>query len=176
MKLCLLALTLLLSPPPNGVRTTPDQLIPAAQRKPAADFTLPDNYGRPLTLSAYKGKVVLLDFWATWCGGCKLELPWYIQFDRQYRDHGLAVVGVSMDDDGMKVVKPFLARKHILYPVVIGSETLGKSFGLGQMPLTLLIDRQGRIALAHPGVVDRTDFERHIQQLLREPGRRTALS
>ena len=169
MKLYLIALSLLLSaqhPLPTDVKTTPDSMIPAPERKLAPDFTLMDNTGHPLTLSAYKGKVVLLDFWATWCGGCKLELPWYIQFDKQYRGKGLAVVGVSMDDEGMKVVKPFMAEKHMDYPVVIGSEALGKRFNLGEMPLTLLIDRQGRIAVAHAGVVDRDDFEHHIQQLL----------
>jgi peroxiredoxin len=152
---------------PTDVKTRPDVMIPAAERKPAPDFTLIDNNGRPLTLSAYKGKVVLLDFWATWCGGCKLELPWYIAFDKQYRGRGLAVIGVSTDDEGMKIVKPFMAEKHITYPVVIGSDALQRSYDLDAMPLTLLIDREGRIAVSHAGVVDRVDFEKHIQELLR---------
>ena len=96
-----------------------DTLVPSAQRKTAPDFTLLDNKGAPLTLSTYKGKVVLLDFWATWCHGCKQELPWYIDFDRRYRREGLAVIGVSMDDGGMGVVRPFLAQKQIRYRVVI---------------------------------------------------------
>ncbi|SFR96819.1 Peroxiredoxin [Granulicella pectinivorans] len=168
--LCLLALVLSAHgqhPLPTDVKTTPDVLIPAAQRRIAPDFTLTDNRGTPLTLSAYKGTVVLLDFWATWCGGCKLELPWYIEFDREYRERGLAVIGVSTDDDGMKIVKPFMSEWHMDYPVVIGTPVMEKSFGLGQMPLTLLIDREGRIALSHAGVVDRVDFEKHIRELLR---------
>ncbi len=151
---------------PSNPVTTPDTLIPEAQRKPAPDFTLISANGHPLTLSAYKGKVVLLDFWATWCGGCKLELPWYIEFDTRYRSRGLAVVGISMDEGGMAVVKPFLTQKHIRYPVVIGSEGLGKQYNLTLMPMTLLLDRKGRIAVSHSGVVNRTDFEAHIRELL----------
>jgi peroxiredoxin len=166
MKLYLAALILLLQHPlPTNVKTHPDVLIPIAERVPAPDFTMPDQKGHPLTLSSFKGKVVLLDFWATWCGGCKLELPWYIAFDAQYRGQGLATIGISMDDDA-KVVPHFLAERHIVYPIVTGSEALGQRFHLGEMPLTLLIDREGRIALAHAGVVDRVNFEHHIQQLL----------
>ncbi len=111
--------------------------------------------------------MVLLDFWATWCGGCKLEIPWYIEFDHKYRSKGLAVIGVSMDDEGMKVVKPFLAEKKIDYPVVIGNEELASRYGLTNMPMTLLIDRDGKIAVSHTGVVDKGNFESNIQTLLK---------
>jgi len=153
-------------PLPSEVHTSPDVLIPESQRKVAPDFTLTDATGLPITLSQLRGKVVLLDFWATWCGGCKLEIPWYMEFDKRYRADGLAVIGVSTDDEGMKVVKPFLAQRHIEYPVVIGNEAMEKSFGLGAMPLTLLIDRKGKIAVSHSGVVDKDDFEMHVRQLL----------
>jgi cytochrome c biogenesis protein CcmG/thiol:disulfide interchange protein DsbE len=140
------------------------------QRKPAPDFSLKDANGRTITLSAYKGKVVLLDFWATWCGGCKVEIPWYVEFDKKYRARGLAVIGVSMDDQGMKVVKPFLAQKGIEYAVVIGNEALAKKYNLESMPLTLLIDRNGRIAVSHAGVVNKDEFESRIKELLLERG------
>jgi peroxiredoxin len=127
-------------------------------------------------LSDFRGKVVLLDFWATWCGGCKLEIPWYMEFDKKFRGQGLAVIGVSMDEEGWKVVRPFLARKvdaetggntAMQYPVVIGNDTLAKEYNLTSMPMTLLIDREGRIALSHTGVVNKDDFQSHILQLLK---------
>src|SRR5215471_18245094 len=77
--------------------------------QPAPDFTLSDSTGSPIKLSAYKGKVVLLDFWATWCTGCKVEIPWYMEFQIKYGKDGLTAIGVSMDEDGGKAVKPFLA-------------------------------------------------------------------
>jgi len=153
-------------PLPTDVKGTPDVLTPVSGRKTAPDFTLTDAQGKPVTLSAYKGKVVLLDFWATWCGGCKVEIPWYVEFDKRYREKGLVVIGVSLDEEGMKVVKPFLEKRHIDYPVVIGSDALGQEFGLQSMPLTLLIDRNGKIAVAHAGIVDKGNFESHIRELL----------
>ena len=154
-------------PAPDPLSGTPDTLIASAKRQAAPDFTLRDLQGQPITLSHLKGKVVLLDFWATWCGGCKVELPWYAEFDRKYRERGLAVVGVSMDDGGPEMVKTFLAQKGIAYPVVIGNEALGDRFGLQSMPLTLLIDKGGRIAVSHGGIVNKASFEEHIQSLLR---------
>ena len=86
-----------------------EPLIAERQRKLAPNFILTDAKGDTINLSAYKGKVVLLDFWATWCGGCKTEIPWYMEFDSKYKDRGLAVIGVSMDEDGWKSVRPFMA-------------------------------------------------------------------
>jgi thiol-disulfide isomerase/thioredoxin len=85
-------------------------LQPANERKPAPEFTLQDSSGRTVQLKDYHGKVVLLDFWATWCHGCKQEIPWFSEFEKTYGAQGLAVVGVSMDEEGWKVLKPFLAE------------------------------------------------------------------
>ncbi len=144
-------------------------LTPANSRKLSPDFTLADSKGGSIKLSDYKGKVVLLDFWATWCGGCKVEIPWYMEFQNKYKDKGLSVVGVSMDEDGWKSVKPFLAENKINYPIVIGNSDLGGQFGVSGLPLTLLIDRNGKIADSHAGMVDKDAFEREIQSLLKDP-------
>jgi peroxiredoxin len=153
-------------------------LVPPASRVAAPQFSLVDAEGKQINLAHLRGKVVLLDFWATWCGGCKLEIPWYMEFDQKYRKQGLAVAGVSMDDDGWKSVRPFLAKGidaetggniAMRYPVVIGNQDLAGRYHLSQMPMTLLIDRTGRIAISHTGVVDKTDFEAHIVELLKQP-------
>jgi peroxiredoxin len=157
-------------------KTAVDRLLPQASRAAAPDFSLPGADGKVITLSDYRGKVVLLDFWATWCGGCKVEIPWYMEFDERYRRQGLVVIGVSMDDDGWKAVKPFLAQTRdpetggntaMKYPVVIGNDGLAKQYNLASMPMTLLIDREGKIALSHTGVVNKADFEGNIVRLLR---------
>jgi cytochrome c biogenesis protein CcmG/thiol:disulfide interchange protein DsbE len=134
-------------------------------RDPAPSFSLINSKGAPVSLSQYKGKVVLLDFWATWCTGCKVEIPWYMQFSRKYKRDGLVVLGVAMDDN-WQPVKPFVKEKKMNYPVVLGNEEIAKQYGLISMPKTLLIDRDGRIAWSFTGIVDRDQFESQLKSLL----------
>jgi peroxiredoxin len=145
----------------------PAAITEAKLRKNAPGFALNDSTGAPVRLSGYKGKVVLLNFWATWCHGCKLEIPWFVEFESRFKDSGLDVIGVSMDDDGWKSVKPYLEQKKLNYPVVIGSEDLARQYGLTSMPMTVLIDRQGKIAALHTGVVDKAACEDEIRKLLK---------
>jgi len=88
------------------VRPQTDLLFEVNSRKPAPDFTLTDSKGASIKLSNYKGRVVLLDFWATWCEGCKVEIPWYMEFQKKYKESGLSVVGVSVDDDFDTLIWP----------------------------------------------------------------------
>ena len=139
-------------------------------RKPAPVLSLKDANGKSVKLSDYKGRVVLLDFWATWCTGCKLEIPWFMEFDKKYKSKGLSAMGIAVDEEGWRTVKAYLAEHPITYPIVLGDfDVLEKTFGLpASLPVTLLIDRQGRIAVTHPGVVDKKKFEADIAQLVGE--------
>jgi thiol-disulfide isomerase/thioredoxin len=168
-----LAVAALLAISIDGAQARPpaaigSDFIPASGRKMAADFTITDVNGKQIQLSRLKGRVVLLDFWATTCGGCKVELPWYVEFDSKYRGKGLSLVGLDMYGETAEVIKPFMVKWHMDYPVAIGTDELGDKFGLKEMPLTLLIDRSGRIAVAHSGIVDKATFEGELQRLLRE--------
>jgi peroxiredoxin len=153
---------------PAKAQTAESGLKPAAQRNPAPDFTLKDAAGRDVKLSDLKGKVVLLNFWATWCGPCKFEIPWFIEFEKQYKDQGFAVVGVSLDDEGWEVVKPYIEDKKVNYRVVVGTEDVSMKYGgVDSLPQTFLIDREGRIASVHVGLQPKSAFEDDIKALLR---------
>jgi peroxiredoxin len=144
------------------------ELVKPAARKPASEFSLPGRDGKAVKLSTLKGKVVLLDFWATWCTGCKVEIPWFIEFDKAYRAQGLAAVGVSMDDEGWKTIEPYLKAHPISYPIVAGNFDAAAPYGISALPVTVLIDRAGRVAARHVGVVDKKQFEAELKQLLAE--------
>ena len=141
---------------------------PDKDRRPAPDFALKDGDGKTVHLSDYKGKVVLLDFWATWCGPCKIEIPWFMDMERRDKDKGFEVLGVSMDDNGWEDVKPFLADLRVNYRVVIGNDETARVYGgVDALPTTFLIDRDGKIAAIHIGLTSRKDIEDGVEELLR---------
>jgi len=153
----------------SGVRAA-ESVKPEKDRHPAVDFTLKDADGKTVKLSDYKGKVVLLDFFATWCGPCKIEIPWFMEFERKHKDRGFSVLGVSMDDEGWEVVKPFLQDLNVNYRVVIGNDFTAQAYGgVDALPTTFLIDREGRIAAVHVGLAGKKDFENGIEKLLQSP-------
>jgi cytochrome c biogenesis protein CcmG/thiol:disulfide interchange protein DsbE len=154
-----------------GIRASASEKLAVAEpenRKDAPAFALSNAAGREIRLDDYRGEVVVLNFWATWCHGCKQELPWFVRFEKQYGSRGLTVIGASTDADGWKSVTPYLKKKPLNYPVVIADEKLTSAYGLGAMPMTVLIDRQGRVAASYAGVVDRSACDKAIQSLLRE--------
>lgn len=133
----------------------------------ASDFSLPDAQGKDIRLSDYRGKVVLLDFWTTYCGACNIEIPWFIEFQNTYKDRGFTVLGVSLDEQGWKVLRPFLEEKKVNYPVVLGGGEIADRYGIQALPTTFLIDRQGKITASHVGLIDKSQFEADIEALLR---------
>ncbi len=143
---------------------------PAAARKGAPDFELRDSAGKTAKLRDYRGKIVLLDFWATWCTGCKQEIPWFAGFQQKFGANRLAVVGVSLAEGGWPVLKPFLSSHPVPYRILLGDHDTAKHYGIEGMPDTFLIDRQGRIAAAYRGaLVDRVNLEKNIAALLAAP-------
>jgi len=139
---------------------------PGAEHRLAPDFTLPQLNGPELRLSSYRGKVVLLDFWATWCVPCREETPRLVELQQKYGDQGLQIIGVSMDDSP-EPARAFYQQFHMNYPVVMGNAAMGELYGgvLG-LPIAFLIGRDGRIYAKHIGATDAAVFEKDIRSLL----------
>jgi peroxiredoxin len=158
-----LALGACSSPPNMSLSTVKAQ----NDRKKAPEFALKDADGRTVRLSDFRGKVVLLNFWATWCPPCKLEIPWFIEFERKHKDQGFAVIGVSLDEDGWNSVKPFTSDLGINYRILLGDDSIAQLYGgIDSLPTTFLIDREGRIAAVHVGLVNKAKYEKDLQELL----------
>lgn len=158
----------------NSTRTVNAQVKATKDRKTAPDFDLKDVNGKVVHLSDFRGKAVLLDFWATWCGPCKIEVPWFIDFQRKYKDRGLVVIGVAMDDEGWKAVKPFLDEMKVNYRVVMGNDATADLYGgVEALPTTFVLDREGRIAKTHVGLSSKEDFEEEIEKILADPQQTT---
>ena len=138
-----------------------------ANAKPATDFTLPGLDGKAVKLSAYKGKVVLLNFWATWCGPCKAEIPGFVELQTQYKND-LVIVGLSVDDPADKA-KAFADQYKVNYPIVLGlghddiQDAYGPIYGI---PASFLISRDGKVCKRHLGIAPKSQFEREIKALL----------
>ena len=153
--------------PTAGERSGARAVKPDKDRKEAPDFALKDADGRTVRLSDYRGKVVLLNFWATWCGPCKIEIPWFMELEQENKDRGFAVLGVAMDEGGWDAIKPFLAELRVNYRTLLGTDMVAQQFGgVEALPTTFVIDREGRIASTHVGLASKSDYENDIKALL----------
>ena len=134
---------------------------------PAPDFTLEKLDGGSMKLSDLRGKAVLLNFWATWCGPCKIETPWLVELQNQYRSEGLQVVGVAMDDSGKDEIAKFAKDMGVNYPVLLGKEAVGDAYGgVPALPETFFIGRDGKIVDRIIGLKGRADIEDSIKKAL----------
>ena len=157
----------------TGIFSTAGEAAGAGACDPAAkpanlNFTLKDVAGKDVSLASFKGKVILLDFWATWCGPCKIEIPWFMEFQQKYRDKGLVVVGISSDDP-LDKLKPFVAAQKFNYVILqgLGRDDVHDAFGpIWGLPTTYLISRDGKLCKKHMGLAPKEQFEKEILGLL----------
>ena len=144
---------------PSGAGKLQGQLAP--------DFSLSSVDGPTLKLSDYRGKAVLLNFWATWCEPCKIEMPWFVDMQKKYGPQGLQILGVAMDDAGPKEIGEFAKKLGVNYPIVLGKEAVGDQYGgLPYLPSTFYIDREGKVVDRIYGLVSRSEIEADIQKAL----------
>jgi len=149
---------------------------PNAAAKPAPEVTLKDLEGKDLSLSEYKGKVVLVNFWATWCEPCQVEIPWLIEIQQKYAAKGFTVLGIAMDEEGAKVVTPWVskerfdvngAKSQMNYPIVIGNDAAADKFGgLLGYPTSVLITRDGKIVKRITGIISSEEISKSIESQL----------
>jgi cytochrome c biogenesis protein CcmG/thiol:disulfide interchange protein DsbE len=153
----------------RDVSDPPSFGVTSGQHLPAPEVTLTDLKGQKLDLASYKGDVVLVDFWATWCDPCRAEIPNFVELQNKYGSQGFRIVGISMDD-GSGPVRDFYDQYKMNYPVAMGSAKLAERFGgvLG-LPVSFLIGRDGRIYARHVGETESSVFEAEIKQLLTRP-------
>jgi len=133
----------------------------------APDFKLPNGSGGTVQLSKLRGKIVAVNFWATWCGPCRAEIPGMIDVYEKYKGKGFEIVGISVDRDGWSVINPFVRKMKITYPVVLGGGDVTDAYGgIDAIPTTFFVDRKGHVLMRHVGYMSKDEFEQTIKSFL----------
>ena len=140
---------------------------PGAEGTAAPAFTLPDLDGRSVSLADFRGKVVIVNFWATWCPPCRAEIPDFVRFQAKYRDRGLAILGLSMDAGGAREVRPFAEEQNINYTMLLGNDDVAQAYGgIVGIPTSFVVGRDGRIVKRFMGYTDPKVWEETLGSLL----------
>ena len=135
--------------------------------RPAPDFELSTLTGHTVRLSSYRGKVVLVNFWATWCAPCNVEMPWLVELYEKYRSQGIEIIGVNMDDGQRPKVAEFVRRKRVNYTVLLGGEAVASRYGgVRFLPQTFIVGRDGRVISAISGADSKAILEQAIRSAL----------
>src|SRR5277367_5661998 len=163
----------------TGCKSGGSQAAALGTEKPlpnAPDVTFKDLQGKDVSIASLKGKVVVVNFWATWCEPCQVEIPWMIGFQKKYADKGFTILGVAMDEEGKSVVEPYVQKTQfdvdghqatMNYPIVLGNDELAEKFGgLIGFPTTIVISRDGKVQKRYIGLADQADLEKEIEGLL----------
>ncbi|KPL02773.1 MAG: hypothetical protein AMJ73_08280 [candidate division Zixibacteria bacterium SM1_73] len=134
---------------------------------PGFDFNLPDLNGKIISLENFRGKVLVINFWATWCPPCEEEVPKLNELNKRYKNEGLVVIGIALDKDSLNLVEPFVREKRIGYPILMGNEQVLRDMeDFSGVPTTLIVDQKGNIKKKYDGAFDKDDLERILQELL----------
>jgi len=150
-----------------SVKTPGSGVVAGGSETIAPDFELKDLNGKSVRLSDYRGKAVVLNFWATWCPPCKHEIPWFIDLQNKYGSQGLQIIGVSMDEGGVETVAPFARQMGINYAVLLGNSKVGDLYGgVRGLPTTFYIGRDGKVTEYVPGLISHYDVEQNIKAAL----------
>ncbi len=174
---CLMVLSCAVFSVCAGAATIQASLTIPSSRAEAPSYRLPDSSGKTESLTDYRGKVVLLNFWATECGGCRLEIPWFVELNETFKNKNVAVIGVSMDvsyedlksaAEAWARVNPFVKAHQIEYPILMGDDEVTKRYNITALPATYLIDSRGRVAATYVGLIDKQNVEANINTLLAE--------